>query len=95
MPTSPSTVRRQQASLTTADNWGDSWTSADLDFLAGCPEIPAHELAEALGRSLYAVHLARRALADRPATALTSRRRPTPRPQRTWTFIGDDVPEGW
>lgn len=95
MPTSPSTARRQATSLRTADHWGDTWISADLEFLAACPEIPCHELAETLGRSLYAISLARRAIAEgRPAPTYRASHRPA-RPQRTWTFIGTDVPEGW
>jgi len=95
MPTSDSTVRHQQASLKTAHRWGDTWTSADLEFLAACPEIPVAELAAALGRTVYAVSCARTTLADdRPRAAATSRRKPA-RPAQTWTFIGDDVPPGW
>jgi hypothetical protein len=91
---SAATKVKQAETLVVAQRWGYPWTNADIELLEACGDVPAAELAEALQRSLYAVHSAREALA-RGERLGGGKRRPGGQWTRTWTFIGNDVPDGW
>lgn len=49
----------QQVSLKGADNWGKGWTSEELELVVGCLDLPVAEVADALGRTVYAVSTVR------------------------------------
>lgn len=57
MPSHPSTVAHQQASLLTATNYREPWMAHEVELLT--ENAPASELAETLGRTVYAVQTAR------------------------------------
>lgn len=60
MPTHPSTIAHQQRSLLTARNHREPWMPHEVDLLNEKSE--ASELAEVLGRTVYAVTAARHLL---------------------------------
>ena len=49
----------QANSLPDADNWGKGWTLADIEVLETFRDYPTAEVAEHLGRTVYAVANAR------------------------------------
>lgn len=56
MATNASTIATQQRTLLGADRYRDEWTQADVDFLIEfTDEVTDGEIAEALGRTLWAV----------------------------------------
>lgn len=79
-----------------ADRHRDDWTNEDLELVAAFRgESTVEDLALATGRTYYAIHAILQVLDERLARA-EARRRTNARPsQRAYTFIGDDVPEGW
>lgn len=52
----------QEASLLQAENWGQPWMAHEIELLR--EDSPAHELAEVLARTVYAVQTARYLLAQ-------------------------------
>lgn len=50
------TVQHQQDTLVVADAWGEPWTEGEVQLLMECKDdVPLFEIAEALGRTYYAV----------------------------------------
>lgn len=93
MHNNESTKRAQARSLLTADHWGEPWSPGEIEIVQEFLDVPVEEVAETLGRTVYAVYNARLALARGLALGGGERRR---RPQeRAYTFIGDDCPPGW
>lgn len=60
MPSHPSTIAHQQASLLTATNHREPWMPHEVDLLTENAE--ASELAATIGRTVYAVQAARHLL---------------------------------
>lgn len=69
----------QANSLPDADNWGKGWTLADIEILEVFRDEPTAAVAEALGRTVYAVSNARQ-LFD--AGKLRANNAPAPRKPR-------------
>lgn len=94
-----STQRAQALSLLNANRRGQEWTLADLEMLEAFAELPNAELAEALGRTLYAVWTAKHALAGKPRTSRKAQAKPRTRPygewRQAWTFLDGDCPPDW
>jgi hypothetical protein len=65
MATSQSTHRHQAQTIEIASKRGETWTLADFDLLEACPEIPARELADTLGRTLYSIQTMRYLVSER------------------------------
>lgn len=95
MPAHASTVRSQGRTLGSAKNHQEPWASVEIEWVVETRDVPAEEVAEILGRTLYAVQNARYALDHGiPIGGGSAPQAPTSR-QRTYTFVGDDVPPGW
>lgn len=96
MPTHETRSAHEADTLAEAHKHRDDWTVDDLEFVAAfTSQSTDAELALALGRSLYAIESIHATLEAR----LTTRRAKAgaaARPcNRTYTFIGDDVPADW
>jgi hypothetical protein len=78
-------------------NRGEMWNEADLAFVIEFDDVTAKELALALGRTEYSIEAVRLALAaGRKVGGGNSRQLPArPLSARVYTFVGDDVPDGW
>lgn len=70
------TLSHQQATLFSASNWGEGWTSRDIDFVIAFQDSASDtELALALGRTLFAVQSIKNAIRHgRRTTVLRGRR---------------------
>lgn len=96
MASHASTIAHQGRTETMATSHREPWAQVEVDLVIETRDIPAVEVAEALGRTLYAIQWARHALdtglplggGNEPAKPASSR-------DRAYTFIGDDVPPGW
>ena len=86
-------VISQDVSLETAVNWGKGWTSEELEFLAEFPEVPTLELAEAMGRTVYAVSNVRQAL-ERGEKVGSVREKPREKREIVFDFV-TTFPLGW
>lgn len=97
MTVSASTIAAQGRTLVQATNHREPWAQVEVDLVIETREIPAEEVAETLGRTLYAIQWARHALdaglplggGHGPSEAPSSPR------QRAYTFIDGDYPPGW
>lgn len=92
--------RTQGVTLVTATERGERWTRDDLEFVVAMTETERDEdIAVALGRTLFAIwNIQFRLTHEGVEGVVASQERTTPvRPlsNRTYTFIGDDVPAGW
>lgn len=97
-------VAAQQRTLATADKWGQPWTCADVDYImAHTDSMTDEQLATGLGRTLAAIwnmqhRIISEGAAGVAATLRAGRTRAVATParvERTYTFVGDDVPPGW
>jgi hypothetical protein len=85
---------RQEVSIPLARNHGEGWSPSDVAVVAEAPAITV-DLAEALGRTEYALQNVRQLLRNGGHVG-SSRVAPVrPLSERVYTFIGDDVPPGW
>lgn len=95
MPSSASTLRAQGRTLGSAKNHREPWAVTEVELVIETREVPAAEVAETLGRTLYAVQWARHAVDTQlPIGGGVAPQTPASR-QRAYTFIDGDVPPGW
>jgi hypothetical protein len=69
------TTAQQAATLETATRQGTHWTQAELDQVRNATE-PLVEVAQTIGRSLYAVWTARSVVTERAERAVAVERKP-------------------
>jgi len=90
MATSTWTIRTQESTRATATRNGEAWTSRDLDLVTACDDVPDAEVAQALGRTLYAIQSIRHAIAVGRNVGSTRVAR-SDRPYRGWVEgMGDE-----
>jgi len=91
-----STIAAQGRTVGKATHHREPWAVTEIELVVETREIPAEEVAETLGRTLYAIQWARHALdAGLPIGGGAEPVQPATSRQRAYTFIGDDVPPGW
>lgn len=77
------TLKAQLDSKRTAERHGETWTSADLELLSAFEDSATAELAEALGRTYFAVQSIKSAVRAGKRTTRT-RVAASDRPYRGW-----------
>lgn len=96
MPSHASAVAAQGRTATKATHHREPWAVTEVELVVETRDIPAEEVAETLGRTLYAVQWARHAVDHGiPVGGGKAPVEATSRQARTYTFIDGDVPEGW
>lgn len=96
--TNVSNAKAQARTTTCAESNGDAWETSDIEFvIAFTDDARDEDIAIALGRTLYAVWSVQTRIRNDgiDATRTFYARRNVTRVERSYTFIGDDVPPGW
>lgn len=83
----------QAKTRATATRHNETWILADVEFVSAFSSEPDAELAVTLGRTLASITWMKHEL--RKGYTPSDMVRTPAKAERGYTFIGDDVPEGW
>lgn len=96
MSSRASTLKHQGETLEKATRYRETWTSAELElvreFEDSCSD---RELADALGRTLYAVQAMKQALRERPAKVVSAARAVRTGAQLAYDKGWTEIPQDW